>query len=596
MQTSPTDESVLSECAAALERVVREGGDTLAVVRQCVARVLALPAPPFDDPRIALLLSLARHCIPGRTAAILPLAERIEADACRLRDPSMRAVALNVLGVALNEAGRDAQALATLRRALSEADQYKQAWVQSAAPINMGLIFQRMGDFAEAREAFELAKARAIANDVLGPRLSASNNLAYAKFLSGESDAALGEAEDALALVPAFPSTQDMAWLGYSAMLLHGLCAVVHAERHRLDRADAHLAREQEWCERRNDNDVARWDCRVDRLFVDAVGRRNGLALESMSAAYAELTADLQAFKGYSVLYQLYLASRALGSDERASEALEGICELLTRRRRLYVDGLANSLPPEGGLSTPQIEAFRDSLQAALTVPQVPQAGAWAHLLQLAVSASAEEDGSRMHPRRTAWLANGLARAVGSTPRQTRIATMSALVHSVGLAAMPLTVLKDAERSPRDERLYRGHAMIGADLIARSGVPDAAAISETVRFHLSPFDGQSGDRAGESLPLTARILAVASTFDSLIMGRPGRPARGVTDALRELLRQRDRDFDPVLVDRFILLVRELPADRQKLIDVLANSEDMVVDEGPCVSATTMSQAEEGAGR
>jgi response regulator RpfG family c-di-GMP phosphodiesterase len=131
----------------------------------------------------------------------------------------------------------------------------------------------------------------------------------------------------------------------------------------------------------------------------------------------------------------------------------------------------------------------------------------------------------------------------------------------------------DPERGERDEALYRSHPHVGANLIARSGIPDAGSVAEAVRFHLTPFDGRGAGTAAETIPLAARILAIASAFDSLLGGRPGRPAMSVQRALRGILEQRARDFDPVLVDRFIELVRRLEAEHPDLVKALEGEFD-----------------------
>ena len=63
---------------------------------------------------------------------------------------------------------------------------------------------------------------------------------------------------------------------------------------------------------------------------------------------------------------------------------------------------------------------------------------------------------------------------------------------------------------------------------------------------------------GVDIPLAGRIVAVADVFDALTQQRPYKPAWPVADAIAEIDRQRERQFDPAIVDAF-LRVTEKPS-------------------------------------
>jgi HD-GYP domain-containing protein (c-di-GMP phosphodiesterase class II) len=64
--------------------------------------------------------------------------------------------------------------------------------------------------------------------------------------------------------------------------------------------------------------------------------------------------------------------------------------------------------------------------------------------------------------------------------------------------------------------------------------------------------------AGKSIPLAARMCAVADTYDSLVTDRPYRPARSMDDAMRELRQAAGSQLDPELVACFdVVLQREM---------------------------------------
>ncbi|HXF50753.1 MAG TPA: HD domain-containing phosphohydrolase, partial [Dehalococcoidia bacterium] len=73
------------------------------------------------------------------------------------------------------------------------------------------------------------------------------------------------------------------------------------------------------------------------------------------------------------------------------------------------------------------------------------------------------------------------------------------------------------------------------------------------RGHLHPASvaGGDGTLAGEAIPLFARIIAVADTYDALTSPRPYRPALDHEAAVAELRRVRGTQLDPRCVDAFL---------------------------------------------
>ena len=79
-----------------------------------------------------------------------------------------------------------------------------------------------------------------------------------------------------------------------------------------------------------------------------------------------------------------------------------------------------------------------------------------------------------------------------------------------------------------------------------------------VRHHHEHWDGTGypDGLGGESIPLGARIVAIANAFDAMLHERPYRPALGPSDALETLNRGAGCEFDPELVEVFVQLVTE----------------------------------------
>jgi HD-GYP domain-containing protein (c-di-GMP phosphodiesterase class II) len=108
------------------------------------------------------------------------------------------------------------------------------------------------------------------------------------------------------------------------------------------------------------------------------------------------------------------------------------------------------------------------------------------------------------------------------------------------------------------------HPAIGARILAKLDLlRDAAPL---VLHHQERYDGDPDATypgyphglTGESIPLGARIVAVVDAFDAMTTDRPYRAALSVERAMAVLLSERGRQFDPRVVDTFLLVLNEQP--------------------------------------
>jgi HD-GYP domain-containing protein (c-di-GMP phosphodiesterase class II) len=81
-----------------------------------------------------------------------------------------------------------------------------------------------------------------------------------------------------------------------------------------------------------------------------------------------------------------------------------------------------------------------------------------------------------------------------------------------------------------------------------------------IEHHHDRYDGTGLNQtiAGEDIPLGARIMAVADSFDAMTSDRPYRPAISVEEALGEIKRCADTQFDPVVARAFLEISNSLP--------------------------------------
>ena len=135
------------------------------------------------------------------------------------------------------------------------------------------------------------------------------------------------------------------------------------------------------------------------------------------------------------------------------------------------------------------------------------------------------------HSRRVAALARTLAMRLGLPEADVDRIRAAGLVHDLGkLAVDPAILTKSGPLTDEEWVQMRTHPVHGAAVVARfAAIGDGARL---VRHHHEAWDGTGyPDRlAGEAIPLGARILAVADTFDTLTWGRVYQPAKTVSAA------------------------------------------------------------------
>jgi putative two-component system response regulator len=188
-------------------------------------------------------------------------------------------------------------------------------------------------------------------------------------------------------------------------------------------------------------------------------------------------------------------------------------------------------------------------------------------LERIAVIADLRVDPSGEHSYRVGKLAALLAQALGWDADTAFLVELAARVHDIGKIGIPEQVL--ATRRPTtaaEVELARSHALIGADILAQSDLPHMKMAEEIARFHHEHWDGGGYPfgLARSSIPVSARITALADAFDEMTHARAHEAACPPQDALRQILAQRGQQFDPELTDLFVALVQRLQRDNGDL--------------------------------
>ena len=173
----------------------------------------------------------------------------------------------------------------------------------------------------------------------------------------------------------------------------------------------------------------------------------------------------------------------------------------------------------------------------------------------LASLVEAKDVGTRRHLDRTRDVAMALTRVVAPELADRPETAHGFLLHDIGKVAIPENLLtKRGALTASEWAVMRTHPLIGAQIVTPIKVLGESI--EVVRFHHERYDGSGypyGLR-GDRIPLAARIFTVADAFDAMTSNRPYRPARSPGAAVDEIVRCSGSQFDPEVVEAFVLVM------------------------------------------
>jgi len=178
-----------------------------------------------------------------------------------------------------------------------------------------------------------------------------------------------------------------------------------------------------------------------------------------------------------------------------------------------------------------------------------------------------EETGN--HVRRVAEYCYMLARAAGMDEAEAQMLKEAAPMHDIGKVGIPDSILnKPGKLTPEEFETMKKHAELGKKLLSnsKSRLLDASAV--VAHEHHERWDGDGYPRGlkGDEIHIYGRITAIADVFDAIGSPRCYKKAWHVDRVRAYLKEQRDRQFDPELVDRFLECWEEILEIRERFKD------------------------------
>lgn len=170
----------------------------------------------------------------------------------------------------------------------------------------------------------------------------------------------------------------------------------------------------------------------------------------------------------------------------------------------------------------------------------------------LAAAVDAKDTYTRGHSERVAAYAILIAERMGIGHDQKVALEMAAYLHDIGKIGVPEDILlKPGCLTDEEMSQMRHHPLIGANILKPVAFP--WAITPVVRHHHEHYDGTGypAGLTGDEIPVLARILTAADSFEAMTADRPYRRGRSTAEAIEELRRCAGTQFDPRVVDAFV---------------------------------------------
>jgi response regulator RpfG family c-di-GMP phosphodiesterase len=162
------------------------------------------------------------------------------------------------------------------------------------------------------------------------------------------------------------------------------------------------------------------------------------------------------------------------------------------------------------------------------------------------------------HSRRVTGYCLEIAHAMGCSSEQLKTIARGVCLHDIGKFGIPDAILRKPGKLTQEEMaIMETHVRIGYELVCR--IAFLAGSAQLVLTHHERYDGTGYPQglAGNEIPLSARIFAVADALDAMTSDRPYRRALPYSAAREEIIRESERQFDPNVVKGFLAIPKEV---------------------------------------
>lgn len=194
-----------------------------------------------------------------------------------------------------------------------------------------------------------------------------------------------------------------------------------------------------------------------------------------------------------------------------------------------------------------------EKLTAELALANQELANAYLDSIEtLRTTVEAKDPYTRGHSDRVSAYSVLLGKKIGLSEEDLKTLQIGGLFHDIGKIGITDTILLKSEKLTEEEYLeIKNHPEIGVTILSKSKIFNN--ILPIVQHHHEKYDGSGypGKLSGDSIPLLARIVSIADSFDAMASQRPYRYSISIELIKRELEKNKGIQFDPDLCDNFI---------------------------------------------
>lgn len=167
---------------------------------------------------------------------------------------------------------------------------------------------------------------------------------------------------------------------------------------------------------------------------------------------------------------------------------------------------------------------------------------------------------TRVHSERVVGLCEAMGARLGMSGIELGILRVSATFHDIGKIGVPDHILlKPGQLTESETAAMQQHSEIGQNIVIATELEGAIEAGRIIRHHHERFDGSGypDALAGEEIPVCARIIGIADSYDAMSMARAYHPARTHQTIMRLLREETGGKHDPHLMQVFQEII-ELP--------------------------------------
>ena len=169
-----------------------------------------------------------------------------------------------------------------------------------------------------------------------------------------------------------------------------------------------------------------------------------------------------------------------------------------------------------------------------------------------------KSENTGQHVRRVSEYTRILCRSLGYDEEECRTISLAATMHDVGKLMVPEAILEKPGRlTPEEFEIVKKHTEYGKKMLETSPGELFTLSTQIAWQHHEKWDGTGymGVK-GEDIPRCARCVALADVFDALVSRRAYKSPWLPEEAFREIVTQKGKQFDPEIVDAFVMHFEE----------------------------------------